>query len=229
MTSEQAAGVKIIIGHVGYGLHQYLPWPCTYFTILRDPVDRVISSYYQTRRARIDPLKQEAQKLTLEEFVLSGLRTALDNGQTRMLSGAAVEEDLNGKVVPYGQCTREMLELAKKNLRGFIAVGLSERFDESLMLFKQALSWSNVYYVKANVGRNKTTRNRLSRSALSCIERYNELDLELYQYASRLFDDEIQRQGLSFRRRIGSYRILNSTYGNAHRALGAIEKIARAR
>jgi hypothetical protein len=224
---EQAAGIRIIVGHVGYGLHEHLGWPSDYFTMLREPVERVISSYYQTRRARNDSLKNEAQRLSLRDFVASGLRTALDNGQTRMLSGAAVEEDLLGKKVPYGQCNREMLERAQSNLNKFVAVGISERFDESLMVFKRALGWTNIYYVKANVGRNKTPRQEISKDTLKCIERYNELDLELYERARKLFDERIKLLGSDFTRRMGSYRLLNRTYGGARRVVSAIGKLAR--
>jgi hypothetical protein len=227
LPKERADEIKIIVGHVGFGVHEYLPWPCSYFTILRDPIDRVISSYYQTRRGESDPLREEARRLSLKDFVSSGLVKAMDNGQTRLLSGAAVEEDLLGKKVEYGRCDEAMLERAKKNLREQIVVGLSERFDESLMLLKSVLGWSSIYYVKANVGRNRTRKEEISKDALRCIEKYNELDLELYRYAGEIFDEAISRQGPLFKRKIGSYRLLNRTYGEARRVMGAIEKFAR--
>ena len=228
LPKEQADEIKIIVGHVGFGVHQYLPWPCTYFTMLRDPVDRVISSYYQIRRGTLDRIHAETQKLSLKEFVSSGLLNAMDNGQTRLLSGAAVEEDLLGKRTDYGQCNDTMLELAKKNLKEhFVAVGISERFDESLMMLKKTLGWSKLYYVKANVGRNSIRKHEISKDTLRCIEKYNELDIELYRYARHMFDEAIDQQGLLFKRRLHSYRLLNKTYGEARRVMGAIEKLAR--
>jgi len=37
---------KIILGHLGFGIHQFLSFPFNYFTLLRDPVKRTISHYY---------------------------------------------------------------------------------------------------------------------------------------------------------------------------------------
>ena len=228
LPKEQSDAIKIVVGHVGFGVHEHLPWPCSYITMLRDPIDRVISSYYQTRRGNLDPLREEAQRLSLKDFVSSGLVSAMNNGQTRLLSGASVEEDLTGKKIEYGGCDEGMLERAKKNLREqFKVVGLSERFDESLMLMKRVLGWSSIYYVKANVGWNRTRKEEITRETLRSIEKYNELDIELYRYAVEMFDEAIGRQGLLFKRRIDSYRLLNKTYGEARRVLGAIEKIAR--
>ena len=38
--------IKVLMGHMGFGLHNFLPQPSVYFTLLRDPVERVISYYY---------------------------------------------------------------------------------------------------------------------------------------------------------------------------------------
>lgn len=42
------------------------------------------------------------------------------------------------KSVPFGKVTREMLEQAKENLMcHFKVIGLTERFDESMMLLRK--------------------------------------------------------------------------------------------
>jgi hypothetical protein len=227
LSKSQADRIKIVMGHMGFGLHEHLAWPCTYFTVLRDPIDRAISSYYQTRRAKFDKLRHDAQRLNLRDFVSSGLLKAMDNGQTRLLSGAALNEDLLGKEVEYGACTEEMLQQAKNNLDDFAAVGISERFDESLMLLMQVFGWSKPYYVKSNVGRNKTARNELSRDTLTCLERHNELDLQLYEHATHVFNKAVVRQGIFFQRRTASFRVVNRAYGDARRIMAAVGKLAR--
>ncbi len=37
---------RILAGHFQFGIHQHIDRPCRYFTILRHPVDRVISDYF---------------------------------------------------------------------------------------------------------------------------------------------------------------------------------------
>jgi hypothetical protein len=95
------------------------------------------------------------------------------------------------------------------------------------MLFKREFGWSRIYYVKANVGRNRSRKEELTGDTLRCIEKYNELDMELYAYAERMLDEAIRGQGQAFRRKIDSYRLLNRTYGEARRVMGAIERFAR--
>ncbi|HET9530020.1 MAG TPA: sulfotransferase family 2 domain-containing protein, partial [Blastocatellia bacterium] len=169
VSKEQAARVKIIFGHIGFGVHEHLPWSCSYFTILRDPVDRVISGYYHILRDDSHRYQAEVQRMSLKEYVSSDLLkseaaqvnavNALDNGQTRLLSGSLVETELSGGAVGYGPSSEEMLERAKKNIKeNFVAVGLLERFDETLMLLKKLLGWSSTYYVRANVGWNRRSR-----------------------------------------------------------------------
>lgn len=235
LSKEPAEGIKIICGHVGFGIHEHLPWPCSYFTMLRDPIDRVISGYYHILRDSSHKFQAQVQRMSLKEYVSSGLLrseaarinavNAMDNAQTRLLSGHVVEAEISGAPLDYGPCDKEMLERAKKNLRErFKVVGLSERFDESLMLFKKTLGWSSIYYVKANVGWNRTRKEQISKDTLRCIEKYNELDFELYMYAREIFDEAIGKQGVLFRRRIDSYKLLNRTYGGARRLGWAIEK-----
>jgi hypothetical protein len=232
---EQAARIKIVLGHIGFGVHDHLPWPCSYITMLRDPIDRVISGYYHILRDGSHKFQAEVQRMSLKEYVSSDLLrseaarvnavNAMDNGQTRLLAGNVVEAEMSGAPVEYGRCEEGMLERAKKNLKEhFKVVGLSERFDESLMLMKRVLGWSSIYYVKANVGWNRTRKEEIGRETLRSIEKYNELDIELYRFASEMFDEAISSQGPLFKRRIDSYRLLNKTYGEARRLVWAIEK-----
>jgi hypothetical protein len=231
---ERATQVNVILGHVGYGIHEHLPWTCSYFTILRDPVERFLSGYYHILRDSDHKFHAEVQGMTIKEFIskeelkVEAARVnavnALDNLQTRLLSGEAVDRELSDNVPPYEPCTSAMLEQAKKNLEKCVAVGLSERFDDSLMLFRQRLGWSNAYYVRSNVGWNRKPNERPSAETIRCLEEYNQMDLELYSYAKRRFESAIAEQGFMFKSRLASYKLLNRTYAEARRASGAIEK-----
>jgi len=96
--------------------------------MLRYPVDRVISLYHHAMRREKIPAR-----LSLDELVSKIGYHQADNGQVRLLSGQEPE---------FGSCTRDMLYVARRNLRNyFSAVGLLERFDDSLRLFVHTLAW----------------------------------------------------------------------------------------
>src|SRR4051812_5972736 len=60
LPEEQRAKIKLLKGHIPFGLHAFLPnGKAEYFTILREPVDRVLSHYYHFARQRTDPFYNE--------------------------------------------------------------------------------------------------------------------------------------------------------------------------
>ena len=47
---EGLDSIKILTGHMGFGLHNHFQNESIYFTLLRNPVDRIISHYYYVLR-----------------------------------------------------------------------------------------------------------------------------------------------------------------------------------
>ncbi len=208
--------IKVLMGHMGFGLHNFLPQPSVYFTLLRDPVERVISYYYFILRRPNHYLYQTvtSRKMSIEDCIRSGISIELDNGQTRILSATKGDVDLP---ISFGQCNTEMLERAKKNLReSFVGVGLVESFDKSLLLFKKLLNWNNIFFIKRNVTQDRPLKSDLSQKTLNLIQKQNELDIELYQYATELFREQVARQGPSFEEELQKFHWRNSLYGNTY-------------
>lgn len=208
--------IKVLMGHMGFGLHNFLPRPSVYITLLRDPVERVISHYYFVLRRPDHYLHQTvtSRKMSLEDYIRSRISTELDNGQMRNLSATNGDSHFS---IPFGHCNAEMLEIAKKNLREyFIGVGLAESFDQSLLLFKKLLNWNNIFYFKRNVTKNRPLKTDFSEEALNLIKKQNELDLELYQYAAKLFKEQVARLGPSFEEELQQFKWRNSLYENTY-------------
>lgn len=208
--------IKVIMGHMDFGIHNFLPQPSVYITLLRDPVERVISHYYYVIRSPHHYLYQKvvSKKMSLEECVNAGICLELDNGQTRMLSVADGDKALP---ISFGHCNEAMLERAKKNLREyFVGVGLVESFDRSLLLFKKLLNWNNIFYIKRNVTNNRPLKSDFSQKTLDIIQKQNKLDLRLYKYAAGLFQEQIARQGSCFEEELQKFKWQNSLYGNTY-------------
>jgi hypothetical protein len=166
LLADLQAEIKAIATHVGFGLHETLPRPSTHITMLREPIDRVISHYYMY-------ILKKGGTMSIKDFVQSDLERSY-NLQTRYLSGFEFKRQLTDTQVVYGECTATMLESAKKNIKKYFTFGLVEKFDESLILLSKALGWklSKLFYIKANVGTNRSCNNEdVSKNELKLIEK----------------------------------------------------------
>jgi hypothetical protein len=206
LPEEERARARLIIAHTVFGLHRFVPHPATYLTLLRDPVALTISQYSYVARNPRHPLHTELVERhpTLEHYVRSGVAIETDNSQTRAISG-----DIG---TPFGGCTEKMLETAKRNIeQHFSLVGLTERFDESLLLMRRTFGWSHLYYVRANVT-PQSRKEGVSPATQRMIEEQNRLDAELYAWAAARFrasiesDPTFERDLRRFRRRNALYR-----------------------
>jgi hypothetical protein len=175
------ARLRLIMGHMNYGLHEAVPRPCAYVTLLRDPIKLILSQYHHVRRHEGHLLHEAAAAYPdLASYARSGLSLEMDNSQTRAFSGDGT--------TPFGGCTREMLERAKANLEGFAVAGLTERFDESLVLMQRAFGWDRIRYVSVNVDPGRDRRDTVSDDDMASIREQNALDLELYDWAATRFE-----------------------------------------
>jgi hypothetical protein len=182
LSKKRLRKTRIFKGHMLFGLHAILPQPATYITVLREPVDRVISSYYFMRTHKLQPLywKFKVENWSLEDFVR---RSPRENVQCKILAG-----------VEYAKpCSAEIYETARENLvRYFSVVGLCERFEESLALMKLRFGWKLECYSSVNVSRSRPRKSEISRSTLNLIEEKNSFDISLYDYAAKLFQRAIE-------------------------------------
>jgi hypothetical protein len=199
------AEIRMLRGHMPFGLHKYIPGPSTYFTLLRDPVERVVSYYYFVRRDPQHYLHDYAlvQGMTLKRYIESQVSLATDNCQTRIISGV-------WDTLPHDECTEATLASAKRNLaEHFTVVGLTERFDETLMLLKQRFAWQNVFYQRQNVTWGRPGQESLPAETLAVVRERNQLDLRLYTYAEALFAAQIRNQGTRFAVATRRFQIAN--------------------
>lgn len=207
LSDARKAEIKIVNAHLGFGLHEFLPQPCTYITFLRNPVDRVVSMYYYFQRTG----NNYVQNLTLKEFIQT-YGGARDN-MTKYLSGEKLKIQLNdpNNEIDY-QCSSESLETAKSNLKKhFKIIGIAERFDESLILLKNKLGWKVPLYDKNNVSKNRPSTKEVSKDTLNLIEKFNEFDIQLYEYAKEIFEELIVQQGSSFETEIQEFKEANES------------------
>jgi hypothetical protein len=190
---EQRSGLALIEGHLYYGVHECIGRECRYMTMLRDPVERVLSWYSFVREYVPHHLHERlagsagGAGMSLADCLRDGVSVELDNHMVRMLAG---QKYVN---VPFGQVTGAMLAEAREHLAGFAAVGIRERFDDSLRLFASVFGWRQPRPHHINITGSRLHRDQLEPETLAAVRAQNELDAELYRYAVSLFERQMSR------------------------------------
>ncbi|PLT35485.1 hypothetical protein CUU64_02430 [Bacillus sp. V5-8f] len=182
LSKEEMEKIKCINGHVLFGIHDYLnERPYNYYTMLRDPIEHVISEYYFIVRKPNNISYEKVKSMSFEEFVLSEEFTGrTSNRQTFFISGGA----------------KDAIEIAKENLKNYFSiVGITEMFDESIYLFAKELGWEDYYYKKKNVTKSRPSREDFPAHLIEIIKKNNELDIELYNYGKQLLEEKIENLG----------------------------------
>ncbi|MFC1809220.1 sulfotransferase family 2 domain-containing protein [Candidatus Omnitrophota bacterium] len=200
LNHKERNNTKVFMGHEYFGFHRNFKKPCSYFTILREPIERTIS-YYCYMRLPSFPKDISTKHLSLKEFLTSGENVFFDNGMTRHLSGI---------VGQHGTCSSEMLEIAKDNVKQwYAAIGLLERFDESMILFKRCFGWPAVFYTRLNIGHQKMHKDEIDSETQECLEKYNKFDIQLYDWAKDYFNKRLQTFDVAFNDECALFSILN--------------------
>jgi hypothetical protein len=203
LPAEQRASVRLIWGtHIEYGLHEHLAEPVSYFTLLRDPVDRALSHYYFAHEQRCAP-----DDLNLPEHLATIVEPNL---QTRLLAGPQGQDD--------SLSPQELLARAQANLRTCAVAGLTERFDETMLLLKKTYGWRMPLYVHQNVSSKRPPRAAIPTSVVRQIEADNQLDLALYELAKELFAAQVEQYGPTLGRDLWVFRTLNSLWQHGQKA-----------
>jgi len=208
---SMAREAKLIHGNFTYGFHEELSTlketnhSCLLFTMLRHPVDRVISDLVQDRQPT--PSWKEcvgSGKSLLLCFVVrsffANFTEFKGNGPCRKYRNDMVRR-LSGKITTFSYYTAltessssivtpSMLEEAKRNLDKFAVVGISERLQDTTKIMEHVLQWklTNIGDISTNSGSVRTVDPDLKR----LIEETNQADMELYRYAVNLFERRLK-------------------------------------
>ena len=178
-------GVDVVAGHVHVGIHRLLRPGARQLTMLRHPVDRVVSHYHYVLRnpAHVEHRHVAGAGLSLGRYVETTGSRMLDNDQVRWLNETPHQD------VPFGAVDRAMLDRARRALDDEIeGVGVAERFDDSLALYRRLFDWPDVPYTRVNVGERRPAADDIDPGVRRAILDRNALDLELYEHALALLD-----------------------------------------
>lgn len=191
---------ELISGHIPYS-NICNDLDAHYVTMLRNPVDQVISYYWQIRRPVNSPKPINAKRSanlidfdfdkSLEKVILdkeAGINTYIDNIQTRMLGW-------------MGPCTQtptlsdkqwiEVLECAKSRLvNEFAFFGITEYMTSSLHLLMNVFKTKSINPVPIVINKRLPHQNEpVSAETSALIAHQNKYDQYLYEFALARFRD----------------------------------------
>lgn len=209
LPAAEREAIRCVRGHVPFGVGQWLRQPLTHLTMLRDPVARLVSDYNYAMSLPHHAVNRQLKGriISLEEFVDLREADGLTNLHTRMLCGSVNWDHL----ADWPPLSPALLAQAKTNLDSFAGVGLTERFDESVMLYSRALGWTNCWYVHENVTElQRADRRTLPEALLARIQDCNAYDLDLYAHAVALFEARMKAAGPGFDEEVDAFRTENA-------------------
>ena len=186
-SQREKSAIKVLRGHISYGWHEEFPnRNPRYFTFLRHPIDRVVSHYNFIKSNKNHYLYNEVKnlKMTLIDYVTSGLTEETNNGQVRLLSGLSdLDQSLYGNFVPdYGFSDLSIFEKALANLNKFECVCIQEEFDKGIKSLRDFGLIKGDAFPRTNVTKEIfLSRNKLDKLTEDVIIEYNQLDLLLYE------------------------------------------------
>lgn len=197
-SAQRKSEIRHVAGHSLFGIHRVMDRPCRYVAMLRDPIDRVASSYYYIATQPGIPVHREIVNGSgIADYIRS--RKGLDphNYQTRILCGdeahnanwTQVENVLAKPMTPAA------LDTAKQNLdKHFMVVGPMEEFDKVLILLKLRLAkpLHAFLYEKKNVNSDRPALGSLDAGTIQAIRAANPLDVALYDFVKTRFDRDCQ-------------------------------------
>jgi hypothetical protein len=198
-------------GHVPYGLFcHYLPADTRYVTVLREPVDVVLSHYYFHALAGKPPGATGQLRLRLAwEELLNAERLEREGGENEepiVLEPDAefsLEEGLRRKIPYYdnimtrflwggeslfGQLPPDAVERAKENVSRFWFVGIRERLDDSIVLLGRKLGVGLMPYDGRVATQKRPPPDDIPTELRELVAERNEMDIELYRFAREQFE-----------------------------------------
>jgi len=203
LSFRRKSAIKCIAAHSAHYLIPVIDRPFRVFSMLRDPVDRVISLYYfakvlakQGKTKGIGArLGQEIERRGwgLEDIYLNvgGKDSGADgeyqlfapffNGQSR----AIIAPHRTTADLPFYSETTDIVTSFQSSLdellRRHYVVGVTERYEESITLFAEAFGWQRTFIERKNTSKQRPRGKEIHGELAMLIRSFNQMDNHIHQ------------------------------------------------
>jgi Galactose-3-O-sulfotransferase len=222
--------------HVTLDIATLFDRPVRFFTILRHPVDRVISSFYYIRTKSHLVSYPFIKDLSFEEYLDSRIGLDSDNHQVRVLSGCPELDapwDPQGRPISTPPVERRHLEMAMHNIEErFIVAAALEQFTSLVWFFKRLYGWPlhRVLFRRQKADTGRPPLERVSAATRQRLAEMNRYDIELHEWVRERFAQQIRPLEPSFSREVRRFEMLNTAAQEFYRtAPDSIRRLATQR
>jgi hypothetical protein len=234
LSHKQRQAIRCVIGtHYPFGSHAIFETSAKYFTIVRHPVDRAISSFYYLRRQSDLPIYPFIRDMTFEQYLHSEIGLDPFNHQVRVLSGCPELDmplDPRGGRLSASAVEERHLEMAKRNIEDhFLTAAPFEALANLVGLLRLVYGWRlhRTVFTNRNITRGRPKLEEVSEGTRRHLENTNRFDIELYEWVKARFAHQIESLDFRYSRHLLWFNIANfATQEVARSAPAPLRKIA---
>lgn len=168
--------IRLLVGHLPIVAPEKIFDDCLNLVFLREPTERAISNIYHLKLMQKgmsefrDMAPEEIFEKQPRRFINRQIRFFLKDGDTIRNIG---KKDLNR---------------AKRNLKKFDFIGLTEDFDRSVKVAEKLFSWELGEVKKKNTVGSKKGKKVISTELRAKLDEVNKYDKEFYDFGKELFE-----------------------------------------
>lgn len=184
MPKDKRLQYDLIQGHSANKLIDYVHPDTLKITMLRDPIDRIISHYYYVKRTKFHYL----HKLVLDNDISLEDYVNLDNNITGELRNYYTVRFSELSIQEVEDDPKYSIQLALNNIQlKYDIIGFLDNYDAFMRKLIKAASVNNKYRtIKKNVTNDRPKRTEISEKARLNIREMNKLDIEFYNKLKKL-------------------------------------------
>lgn len=170
--------LRVLYGHMYYGIHDYIDQPISYLTLIREPIDRVLSRYNHcmTVWSHYDKERYtEVKNMSFEEWLTTSWEA--NDSMVRWLSG-----------IHKLKLPKTAVDQAIKNLSNYAHVGRTDDLERTVKYLRGVhdadpkINIGHEYCEKKSMLYDGDKyRTKLPENAEELVRKYNQLDCLLWE------------------------------------------------